>query len=366
MALRQLLQDTLYGFRSILSQVMLPLNWAIDHLLLNQLRYYTNEFSPQFIESFPNEVSSFYAILLGLFYGLVLYDRFLRHPFLSIIALGLTSLSFGWRWFNFRYWLLEVRPRKIYEFMLTMPLILVIALLNALVFVLLYDTLSRLVSRLYSNPINILTTSLDITLLQQTGSAFLVFLALTGIWAFIQYHQAPDLRNRSERLMDFVKYFVLVPIVAIFFFGIFPRESTFIMLILYLIFYRIFYHAIYDFGLPLIRKRLKFSMIRIIPQWSQFGGVGNENLTEEWACFANHENTSVDMTNWVAKNDSGHTFTFPAFTLPSGASVKLHTGSGTNTSTDLYWGSRSTIWNKAGDTVYLYDTNGNLVDEYNY
>jgi len=31
--------------------------------------------------------------------------------------------------------------------------------------------------------------------------------------------------------------------------------------------------------------------------------------------------------------------------------VTLHTGSGTDSETDLYWGSGSPIWNNDGDTV---------------
>jgi hypothetical protein len=358
--------DTVHWLQHVSVQAMRPLSWTIVRLILNQLRYYTNEFPPPFIESFPNEVSSFYATLLGLFYGLVLYDRFLKDPIGAVVALGLALLTFGWRWFNFRYWLLEVRPRRIYEVILTMPLIVMIALLNALVFVLLYDTLSRLMSRLHSNPRAIFTTPLDITILQQIGSAFLAFLALTGIWAFIQYHRAPDLRNRSERLTSLIKYSVLIPIVAVFFFVIFPLAPTFIVLILYLIFYRTFYHAIYDFTLPVIRERLQFSMIRIIPQWSRFGGVGDEDLNEEWVCLANHEKRLVDIANWMVKSESGKTYIFPSLTLSAGATVKLHTGSGVDTQTDLYWGSTREIWNNDKDTVYLYDTSGNLIDRYSY
>jgi len=42
--------------------------------------------------------------------------------------------------------------------------------------------------------------------------------------------------------------------------------------------------------------------------------------------------------------------------------VTLHTGDGTNSATDLYWGSKRPIWNNDGDTASLYDHNGRLVD----
>ncbi len=50
------------------------------------------------------------------------------------------------------------------------------------------------------------------------------------------------------------------------------------------------------------------------------------------------------------------------FELQPGATVTIHTGSGTDTATDLYWGSKRAIWNNKGDVVYLYGPNKNLVD----
>ena len=63
---------------------------------------------------------------------------------------------------------------------------------------------------------------------------------------------------------------------------------------------------------------------------------------------------------------ASHVYTFPVFTLNAGASVQVWTGSGTNTSTDLYWGSGNAVWNNTGDTATLKDDTGTLVDEYTY
>jgi hypothetical protein len=72
------------------------------------------------------------------------------------------------------------------------------------------------------------------------------------------------------------------------------------------------------------------------------------------------------MSGWHVEDAAHHAYTFPAFTLAAGAYVKLHTGSGTNTGTDLYWGSGSAIWNNGGDTVYLYNAAWQIVDTYTY
>jgi len=59
-----------------------------------------------------------------------------------------------------------------------------------------------------------------------------------------------------------------------------------------------------------------------------------------------------------------HTYTFPPFTLSSGATVTLYTVQGTDSATELYWGRslNSAVWNNEGDTASLYDASGTLID----
>ena len=47
-----------------------------------------------------------------------------------------------------------------------------------------------------------------------------------------------------------------------------------------------------------------------------------------------------------------------------GKSVTVHTFSGVDTSTDLYWGRGNHIWNNDHDVAYLYNNNYELVDSY--
>ena len=44
----------------------------------------------------------------------------------------------------------------------------------------------------------------------------------------------------------------------------------------------------------------------------------------------------------------------------------VHTGSDTNTETDIYWGQSNPVWNNDGDTVILRDDDGQLVIEETY
>lgn len=54
------------------------------------------------------------------------------------------------------------------------------------------------------------------------------------------------------------------------------------------------------------------------------------------------------MSQWIIRNVMGRSYNFPSgFTLPPGNSVKVHTGSGTDTATDLHWGySVNPAWEK--------------------
>ncbi len=87
------------------------------------------------------------------------------------------------------------------------------------------------------------------------------------------------------------------------------------------------------------------------------------NLKDEWVKITNSGASPVTMTGWkITDEDVKHTYIFPQFILSSGAIVTLHTGKGTDTNTELYWGSGRPIWNNDGDIATLYDANGNLID----
>lgn len=87
----------------------------------------------------------------------------------------------------------------------------------------------------------------------------------------------------------------------------------------------------------------------------------------EWVDFENTGSSDQDLTGWTVEDEASHTYQFPdGFTLGAGDTVRLHTGNGTDSNTDLYWGSGSPVWNNSGDTCYLYDDAGSLHTEYSY
>ncbi|CCQ34919.1 transforming DNA uptake protein (plasmid) [Halorhabdus tiamatea SARL4B] len=96
-------------------------------------------------------------------------------------------------------------------------------------------------------------------------------------------------------------------------------------------------------------------------------GTERDNLNDEYIVFANTGDDALDLSGWTVADEAEHTYTFPSgFTLDPGAEVTLHTGSASDTATDLYWGSGSPIWNNAGDTVIVREDTGDLVLEEGY
>jgi micrococcal nuclease len=83
-------------------------------------------------------------------------------------------------------------------------------------------------------------------------------------------------------------------------------------------------------------------------------GNDHENLNDEYVVFGNDADATLSLGGWVVRDDSGHSYTFPAdFALGPGETVTLRTGAGEDTADTLYWGSDSAVWNNGGDTVVV-------------
>lgn len=96
-------------------------------------------------------------------------------------------------------------------------------------------------------------------------------------------------------------------------------------------------------------------------------GTENENLNDEYLVFENTGGDALDLSGWQTADSADHMYTVPdGFTLAPGERVTLHTGSGTDTAKDLYWGSGSAIWNNGGDTVTVTDSSGAVVLQEEY
>lgn len=103
---------------------------------------------------------------------------------------------------------------------------------------------------------------------------------------------------------------------------------------------------------------------KIVIYYVHYDAEGNDwlNLNDEYVIIANLGCKEENLLGWQLKDEAGHIYVFPEFVLKGGKLVTVHTGSGTNSDTDLYWGQKFPVWNNNGDTAYLYASNGTLVD----
>src|SRR4051794_35048162 len=98
-------------------------------------------------------------------------------------------------------------------------------------------------------------------------------------------------------------------------------------------------------------------------QYDSPGGDTGSNLSlnAEWVTITNHAATKRTMTGWTLRDAQSHVYRFPAFALAAGASVRVHTGRGTNGAHNLYWGSGGYVWNNTGDKATLKNGAGTVL-----
>ena len=93
----------------------------------------------------------------------------------------------------------------------------------------------------------------------------------------------------------------------------------------------------------------------------------NAGRNQEYVVIHNGGRRAVRITGWTLRDlartgQPAHVFKFPKFRLGAGKTVRVHTGSGTNTKKDLYWGSSVYVWGDDSDKATLKTKPGTTVD----
>ena len=89
----------------------------------------------------------------------------------------------------------------------------------------------------------------------------------------------------------------------------------------------------------------------------------NTSRNGEYVLIKNSSTTTTyTLTGYTIRDKAAHIYKFPTFRLKAGATVYVHTGSGTNTASHLYWRSGTYIWNNSGDAAYLRNSAGTAKD----
>lgn len=90
------------------------------------------------------------------------------------------------------------------------------------------------------------------------------------------------------------------------------------------------------------------------------------SLNAEYVNVTNIGTTTLAITGWTIRDAANHIYKFPSTSIPARSTVTLHTGKGTNTGNQRYWGSGAYIWNNDKDTGYLRSPAGTLISVCSY
>jgi len=87
------------------------------------------------------------------------------------------------------------------------------------------------------------------------------------------------------------------------------------------------------------------------------------SLNKEWVELTNTSRREVNLDGWTLKNRDGRTYTFHHYRLDGRATVRIHTGEGRDTDSDLFQDRHNYVWDNRSDTATLRNDHGRLVDD---
>jgi hypothetical protein len=85
------------------------------------------------------------------------------------------------------------------------------------------------------------------------------------------------------------------------------------------------------------------------------GVIGVGTLTDERMVIQNNGTQELVLTGWYLADNQGLAYAFPQVTLYPGVKLQVHTTSGKNSPSDLFWGRSAPVWT-SGELAALYDT----------
>jgi competence protein ComEC len=87
---------------------------------------------------------------------------------------------------------------------------------------------------------------------------------------------------------------------------------------------------------------------------------------DEYVHIQNFDTRDVTIDGWTLRDNSGKTFTFPAFTMQPNQSCRIYTNQEHPNWCGFNYKYGSAIWNNTGDCAYLRDAGGKEVSKYCY
>ncbi|MFH9590704.1 lamin tail domain-containing protein [Streptomyces luteogriseus] len=89
----------------------------------------------------------------------------------------------------------------------------------------------------------------------------------------------------------------------------------------------------------------------------------NRSLNREWVEVTNTGRRAVNLDGWTLRDEDGHTFTFHHYRLDGRSTVRIHTGEGRDSRSDLFQDRRNYVWDNRSDTATLRNDHGRFIDD---
>nr|WSX81779.1 lamin tail domain-containing protein [Streptomyces sp. NBC_00899] len=88
----------------------------------------------------------------------------------------------------------------------------------------------------------------------------------------------------------------------------------------------------------------------------------NASLNAEWVTVVNTSRRAVNLSGWTLSDADHHSYRFAHLRLAGHASVRVHTGTGRDTNTNVFQNRRAYVWNNDNDTATLRNDDGRVAD----
>ncbi|MFE6085986.1 lamin tail domain-containing protein [Streptomyces virginiae] len=88
----------------------------------------------------------------------------------------------------------------------------------------------------------------------------------------------------------------------------------------------------------------------------------NRSLNNEWVEITNTTRDGINLRGWTLRDRDGNRYRFDNVRIAPRATIRIHTGNGHDTRTDLFQDRRNYVWDNGSDTATLRDDRGRTVD----
>lgn len=95
-------------------------------------------------------------------------------------------------------------------------------------------------------------------------------------------------------------------------------------------------------------------------------GDDSKNMNDEYIIFTNNSGEDINIGGWTVKDSGTSIYEFKKYIFKDDSEIILFSGSGNDGENKFYWNSKMPVWNNSGDTLYLRDSSGLLVETLSY